>query len=268
MGIAVFPAAGGGVTQKVSDFTSTGTFVVPSTCFSVEVFLVAGGGAGGGTNTDAFSGGGGGGGAVIRRQIAVTAGASYTVTIGAGGAGVSGSTGSVGGDTSFGSLAVAYGGGGGAGYTSGYTAPSVRGTMGGYAGGGGNAGGGAGAFPIGSFNTGTQPFINANENATYSAGSILQGGWTTGGTNNSYSQPGAGIEGFGGGGAGSFGGTTSVKYNVYNHGGAPSLAQNANGTAGAANQGGGGSGTRSNGGTPPYAGGNGGSGFARVIYWS
>ena len=50
MGIQVFPAASGGVTPKVSTFTSTGTFTAPSNCSTVEVFLVAGGGAGGGAN--------------------------------------------------------------------------------------------------------------------------------------------------------------------------------------------------------------------------
>ena len=48
MGSTVFPAAGGGVTQKVQEFTSTGTFTVPSNCTAVEVFLVGGGGGGGG----------------------------------------------------------------------------------------------------------------------------------------------------------------------------------------------------------------------------
>ena len=47
MGVAIFPAAGGGVTQKVQEFTSTGTFTVPSNCTSVQVFLVGGGGGGG-----------------------------------------------------------------------------------------------------------------------------------------------------------------------------------------------------------------------------
>ena len=44
MGSTVFPAAGGGVTPKVTEFTSTGTFVVPSNTTMVEVFVVGGGG--------------------------------------------------------------------------------------------------------------------------------------------------------------------------------------------------------------------------------
>ena len=53
MASTVFPAAGGGVTQKVQEFTSTGTFTAPSNTTSVQVFLVAGGGAGGGVNGSA-----------------------------------------------------------------------------------------------------------------------------------------------------------------------------------------------------------------------
>jgi hypothetical protein len=118
MGISVFPAAGGGVTQKVQEFTSTGTFVTPSNCSSVEVFLV-GGGAGGGyarVSTDAnygTAGGGGGGGAVLRRTLTVVPGTSYTVTIGAGGAGATSNVaGSNGSNSSFGVLLTAIGGGG------------------------------------------------------------------------------------------------------------------------------------------------------------
>jgi hypothetical protein len=44
MGISVFPAAGGGVTQKVQRFTSTGSWTAPSNVTTVECLLVAGGG--------------------------------------------------------------------------------------------------------------------------------------------------------------------------------------------------------------------------------
>ena len=59
MGIAVFPAPGGGVTQKVDVFTSTGSWTAPSNCSSVDVFLVAGGGGGGGLPLGGAGGGGG-----------------------------------------------------------------------------------------------------------------------------------------------------------------------------------------------------------------
>ena len=66
MGQSVFPAAGGGLTQKVQEFFSTGTFTAPSTCIAVDLFLVAGGGGAGGNlngiaNGSAGGGGGGGG---------------------------------------------------------------------------------------------------------------------------------------------------------------------------------------------------------------
>ena len=44
MAVSSLVAAGGGLTQKTQEFTSTGTFTVPSNCTTVEVFLVAGGG--------------------------------------------------------------------------------------------------------------------------------------------------------------------------------------------------------------------------------
>lgn len=121
MGISVFPAAGGGVTQKVQTFTSTGTFTVPSNVSAISVFAV-GAGAGGGCFINSGgvapfgAGGGGGGGEVIEADIAVTPGAAYTITIGAGGAGGNSSNAGSGNDTTIGSLLTAKGGGGGAGW--------------------------------------------------------------------------------------------------------------------------------------------------------
>lgn len=158
MGISVFPAAGGGVTQKVQNFTSTGTFTVPSNCTAVKVFAVGAGGGGGsyysGGTAPWGAAGGGGGGEVIEVDILVTAGASYTVTIGAGGAGGVDSSAGVGGDTTFGALLTAKGGGSGAGWRN-SAATLHAGTSRGTGGGGigrmsgtnawwGGAGGGAG----------------------------------------------------------------------------------------------------------------------------
>ena len=45
----------GSKSQKVQEFTATGTFVTPSNCTTVEVFLV---GAGGGGGASSLSGAG------------------------------------------------------------------------------------------------------------------------------------------------------------------------------------------------------------------
>ena len=140
MGTSTIPAAGGGVTQKVQEFLSTGTFTTPSNCTTVELFMVAGGGGSGGTTTAVSASGGGGGGGVVYKTITVVPGTAYTVTIGGGGAAGTGAatptSGSNGGDTTFGALATAKGGGGG-GFSGG--------AGGGGAGGAGGCGGGGGS---------------------------------------------------------------------------------------------------------------------------
>jgi hypothetical protein len=84
-----------------------------------QVIMLGGGGAGGGstiTDPTQSSGGGGGGGGeyAVGLFTAATIGVSQTVTIGAGGTGVSGGTGNSGGNTSLGAIMSANGGGGGA----------------------------------------------------------------------------------------------------------------------------------------------------------
>ena len=63
MGISVFPAPGGGVTQKVQEFTSTGTFTAPANVSAIKLIMFGGGGGGGRTyGYDVYNVGGGGGG--------------------------------------------------------------------------------------------------------------------------------------------------------------------------------------------------------------
>lgn len=107
--------------KDVVEFTANGTFSKASYpgLRAVRVRVVGGGGAGGGaaapsgTQHSAGSGGGGGGYAEAF-LLAASLGSSETVTVGAGGTGVSAGTGNSGGSSSFGSLVVATGGGGGA----------------------------------------------------------------------------------------------------------------------------------------------------------
>lgn len=136
--------ASNGKTRKTQAFTTTGTWTKPLGVESIEILLVGGGGgAGAGSDAGAsvslyISTGAGGGGQVIKRDLdvsSIAAGTNVSVVIGAGGAGgASGnSPGAVGGDSTFGSLLTALGGGSGGGvaYSGGSTSGTPRATTGG-----------------------------------------------------------------------------------------------------------------------------------------
>lgn len=100
-------------------YTSSTDWTKPANLAYIIVEVIGGGGAGGGaivTAPGSYScGGGGGGGGYSKKRIASSdLGSSETVTIGAGGTGVSGAGGNTGGTTSFGSHLQATGGIGGA----------------------------------------------------------------------------------------------------------------------------------------------------------
>lgn len=84
-------------------FTSSGTVQIPSGITRVFVSLCGGGGGGGGADNSGGGGGGGGGSeCIMRHRMNVTAGNTYTYTVGAGGSGGSaGSVGVVGGNSTF-----------------------------------------------------------------------------------------------------------------------------------------------------------------------
>jgi hypothetical protein len=128
-------------------FTSSGTWTKPSgldpdTMVTVEAW----GGGGGGTGVAGAAGGGGGGYATKRFRLGDLP-SSLAVAIGAGGA-VGGTTGTSGGNTTFGSLLTAYGGGAGSanggGGGGGEGSAGLISTSGGSGGLGGGNGGGAG----------------------------------------------------------------------------------------------------------------------------
>lgn len=290
MGIAVIPAPGGGVTQKVQEFTSTGTFTTPSNCSTVEVLLVAGGGGGGfignGGSNSRVSSGGGAGGEVITRILPVTPGQSYTVTIGAGGTGSTSATasGGTGGTTSFGSLLSVFGGQGGQSGTSGvgYSflrmgAGAVSQTSQNMGGSGGGAGGPAQAF-LGVGNSGSA--------SVHSIGVIPANQRSVGGgvpfqnlVGTTAQVAGPGTQGFGNGGAPGFvtassspqAGFSAVSWMGT---GTPGYFDNDTSTRvspvnSSANTGDGGHGAMtSNVSNTNVNGANGGSGYARITFWS
>lgn len=90
-----------GPSNKIIDFTSSGTWVCPAGVFSAEFLVVGAGGGGGGADNSTSSyvavGGGGGGGAVKQSHLAVTPGSSYTITVGAKGTSAIGAAGTNGG---------------------------------------------------------------------------------------------------------------------------------------------------------------------------
>ena len=84
----------------VVTLTSSGSWTAPAGVTSVTVEVWGGGGAGGGQDQGSDGGGGGGGGGYSKKNtVTVIPGNSYTVSVGAGGAGVTSGTGGSGGDS-------------------------------------------------------------------------------------------------------------------------------------------------------------------------
>jgi hypothetical protein len=286
---------------RIHRFNDTGTFTLTSVkAGSIRVeYLIVGGGGGGGMDM----GGGGGGGGVLLGTTVLGPG-TYSITVGAGGAGApaAGTAGqpsghqytipaTAGGNSTFNGL-TAYGGG--------FGGSSYRGYTPGIAGGNGGSGGGASGYNdnAGTFYGGTgvsgQGFAGGNSTAAYYSGggggagavgvsSTAQpnGGagkysnilgrpyyWGGGGGGASYSLSTGGNGGIGGGGGGALGNTTggqqAIEWGVPGTFGACCSWANVPGGNGGANTGGGG------GGGSHYnannKGGNGGKGIVIVRY--
>ena len=240
--------------------------------YDITYVIVAGGGGGGkAAHTDYQSGGGGAGGHVTGTQT-LDAATAYTVTIGAGGALISGTGRQVGNDGTSSQISGVNtssvgGGGGGAGN---YTPSGENGRTGG-------SGGGGGAGDSGSGGAGTSGQGNAGGNAR--TGNPYGGGGGGGagavGGNASSSRAGAGGAGIstyssypgissvcgGGGGCGySFGGD----FGLGGSGGGGAGGDDADATSGTANTGGGGGGGGTGNGNK--ATGAGGSGIVAIRY--
>lgn len=270
-GTAGYFAATGGTTSTSGiytfhTFTSSGSFVVSGATKTMDILMVAGGGGGG---AGWYSGGGGAGGMQALTSVNIAAG-SYTVTIGAGGAGSTSTSlaGSDGGNTSFTGQSNSVGGGGGAPRQSG-----VNGRDGGSGGGGGQptslggsgttgqgndggdatsgyGAGGGGAGAAGEAGSGSPFGANGGAGLQWSPNSTYYAGGGGGGANSGQSEANV-TGGQGGGGTGSRGSTE--------------------GTAGGANTGGGGGGGSNrehsaSGLTGSQAGKAGGSGIVIVRY--
>jgi hypothetical protein len=174
-------ATGGVITElgdwRIHRFNSSGTFTLTSLIGSslhVE-YLIVGGGGGGGMDM----GGGGGGGGFLSGKHVLTPG-SYTITVGAGGAGApaAGTNGqpgghqytipaTAGGNSSFNGLTSIGGGFGGSSYR-GYT-PGIAGGNGGSGGGASGYNDNAGTFYGGSGTSG-QGYRGGNSTAAYYSG--------------------------------------------------------------------------------------------------
>ena len=135
--------SGSGMFNQITNqvFTTSGTYTPTAGMLYCSVQCLGGGGAGGGSQSASgtFSIGSGGGGGEYASGIfsAAAIGGSQTVTIGAGGTGVSSAAGNNGGNTSLGALISADGGGGGQYYSAG-SAGGVGGGSGGTGGSGGD----------------------------------------------------------------------------------------------------------------------------------
>jgi len=232
--------------KQIHTFTSSGT-LSPITPITAS-YLVVAGGAGGGYDT----GGGGGAGGLLASSTTLYSGATYVVTVGAGGTGGTSNT-SPGGSGSnstvsgTGLTTITSTGGGGGG--------SRLSTAGASGGSGGGANGGDTATASGGAGTSGQ----GNNGGSVTTTSGLAGGAGGGGASAVGTSSGSGAEGkAGGAGTASSISGTSVTYAGGGGGGASSGGAGGAGGSGGGGAGGGSSGTGSTLGTPNTGGGGGG----------
>ena len=177
--------------------TVTVGFTVTAPSYTINYLVVGGGGAGGGNAGGYASNGGGGAGQMVPGSVTVSIGSSYTITVGAGGTGVTcmpgipgqGASGNVS-SIFLGATPVisAVGGGGGG---SNKTVPSLSSTGGAP---GGSGGGGSGAGP--------------GQSQAFAGSAVPGSGGSQGGPGGFYSPVTFGVAGGGGGGGAGGPGTT------------------------------------------------------------
>jgi len=235
-------------------FNASGTWIKPVTASAIYIEAWGGGGSGARVSSSVGGAGGGGGGYVWAIMDASAVDASETVTIGAGGAAVTGDTtnGNAGGNSSFGTTAfvTAFGGGG--------------------AGSGGSGGGGGGGATSVSAGASSSNDSGANAGTFGGAGAGVNDDGTAnyfgGGGGGKEGDGGAAALGGGGGGGGSNSTTAGIGGNTLYGGGGGGGGEQSGGTAGGTstfggNGGGGGAGGAGTAGSVP-GGGGGGGGFS------
>jgi hypothetical protein len=231
--------------DQLETYVTAGWQQITSLLYSASYLTVAGGGGGGAGVSGIAQGAGGGAGGLIASTTAFSFGATYTITIGSGGAaGVNGS------NTTFAAIATAIGGGKGG--------SNIAGTAGGSGGGGSGGTNAGGAGTSGQGNNGGASGGSGGPGGGGGAGAVGNAGVGTtagaGGAGSSNSISGSAVN-YGGGG-GSAGDVTSSAGGV-GGGGAGGTVGTPTGVAGSANTGGGGGGGTSVGSSVGSAGGSG-----------
>ena len=252
-------------------FTGSGTLKVDVDC-EIDIFAVGGGGGGGGVRSGAKSGGGGGGGGLVftRRGVHLTAGKTYTVTVGAGGSGGNGANGSKGGTSSFkdgGTVILSVEGGYG-GKATNYGNPGAGGD--GFSSGGGGAKSGSGASAgkggsnhgLGGEGNGGAGYIINIYNTDYGPSPI--NAYAFGDSGWAYPAAGRKFAAGGGGGGRTWQGGQVSGGSGGAYGGGDGKKGAGNGGAATANSGSGGGGAAGNANSSTYTGGKGGSGIVIV----
>lgn len=267
---AVGAPSGGTITTsggyRYHTFTSSSNFVVPTGFSKTYDALIVAGGASGGAANGGANGGGGAGGAIEHNAFSLSS-STYTITIGAGGSGVTSSIGNNGSNTTaFSQTAI----GGGGGDNRGGTGASSGGS-----GGGGSSSGSSnyGAATSGQGNRGGVGRDDPNSNSIYPAGggggkgaqgadAVVDGPSGDGGDGINWKSLGTYYAGGGGGGA--YTSSTGPGAGGQGGGGAGPAFGNAASSAnnGSVNTGGGGGGGSSG----AYLSGSGGSGIVIVRY--
>jgi hypothetical protein len=265
-------ATGGNIsfdgTYVVHTFNTSGTFT-PSDSLRVDYLVVAGGGAGGAK----YRGGGGGAGGMrctvdgtggsgsLETPLSLTGGTSYTVTVGAGGAGHDNNVRNPGSNSVFATITSAGGGGGG---DYGIT---TAGQAGGSGGGGGNQssdeGAGGAASPAGQGFAGgaaVAPNGGGGGGASAAGGTASNSVSGSGGNGRATSISGLSVT-YAGGGSGAFYTPQGATGGAAGTGGGGAGSYSSSGGNGVANTGGGGGGSNSS-----NISGSGGSGVVVIRY--